>query len=177
MSKVQKEFVTLPLDEIIPYENNPRHNDDAVPDIVASIEQVGDLDPIEIDENNIILSGHTRLKALKQLGEETTDVVRYTGLTEDQKKKYRLLANKTGEKATWDMDLLAEELEGLDFDGYDFGFDIGDDFEPDTEAHQGNPTEQFLYPPFSIIRGDKADWAERKKAWQNFGIRSELGRG
>ena len=84
----------------------------------------GDLDPIEVDENNVILSGHTRLLALKQQGFTETDVIRYTGLTEEQKKKYRLLANKTGEKATWDLDKLAEELDDLDFDGFDFGFDL-----------------------------------------------------
>ena len=92
--------------------------------MAESIRQCGDLDPIEVDENNVILSGHTRLLALQQQGFTETDVIRYTGLTEEQKKKYRLLANKTGEKATWDIDKLAEELDDLDFDGFDFGFDL-----------------------------------------------------
>lgn len=121
---MKKEFVTLNIDELIPYENNPRDNDDAVPGVVASMEQVANIDPIEVDENNVILSGHTRLRALKQLGYVETDVIRVTGLTEEQKRKYRILANKTQEKAEWDFDKLKEELEGLDFDGFDFGFDF-----------------------------------------------------
>lgn len=96
---VQKEFVSMKIDDLIPYKNNPRHNEEAVPDVAESIRQCGDLDPIEVDENNVILSGHTRLLALQQQGFTETDVIRYTGLTEEQKKKYRLLANKTGKKA------------------------------------------------------------------------------
>ena len=121
---VEKEFVRVSISDLIPYDNNPRKNDNAVPDVAESIKQCGDLDPIEIDENNVILAGHTRLMALMEQGFTETDVIRYTGLTEEQKKKYRILSNKTGEKALWDFDALAEELEGLDFDDYDFGFDL-----------------------------------------------------
>ena len=121
---VKKEFINLPLTQIIPYENNPRQNDAAVNDVLESMKQCGELDPIEIDENNIILSGHTRLKALYKMGADSADCVRYHGLTEEQKKKYRLLANKTGEKAEWDFTKLEEELRGMDFEGYDFGFNF-----------------------------------------------------
>ena len=121
---VKKEFIQIKIEDLIPYGNNPRRNEEAVPDVAESIRQCGDLDPIEVDENNVILSGHTRLLAMKQQGFTETDVIRYTGLTEKQKKTYRLLANKTGEKATWDLDKLAEELDDLDFDGFDFGFDL-----------------------------------------------------
>lgn len=121
---IKKEFVTLKLDEIIPYEKNPRINDDAVTDTMESIRQCENLDPIEVDEHNVILSGHTRLKALKKLGFESTECVRYTGLSEAKKKKYRILANKVAEKSQWDIDLLTEELDGLDFDDFDFGFNI-----------------------------------------------------
>ena len=121
---VKKEFIQIKIEDLIPYGNNPRHNEEAVPDVAESIRQCGDLDPIEVDENNVILSGHTRLLALQQQGFTETDVIRYTGLTEEQKTKYRLLANKTGEKATWDLEKLAEELDDLDFDGFDFGFDL-----------------------------------------------------
>jgi uncharacterized glyoxalase superfamily protein PhnB len=123
--------------ELIPYENNPRKNEDAVPDVAESIKQCGDLDPIEIDENNVILSGHTRLLALIEQGFTETDVIKYTGLTEEQKRKYRILANKAGEKSKWDFDLLAEELENLDFDEYDFDFNLpnfDDDEKPIKEV-------------------------------------------
>jgi site-specific DNA-methyltransferase (adenine-specific) len=132
---VKKEFVTLPLDAIIPYEKNPRINDDAVADTMESIKQCENLDPIEIDEKNVILSGHTRLKALKKLGYAETECVRYSGLSEDRKKKYRILANKVAEKSKWDIDLLASELDGLDFDGFDFGFDV------DLDQREEDPVE------------------------------------
>lgn len=130
---VTKRFETWPLDEIIPYENNPRINDEAVADVMESIRQCENLDPIEVDEDGVILSGHTRLKALKKLKYKETDVVVYEGLTDEQKRKYRLLANKTGEKALWDLDKLDEELEGLDFEGFDFGFNINEPVENLTE--------------------------------------------
>ena len=78
---IQKEFLTLPIDEVIPYGNNPRINDSAVNDVIASIRQCENIDPIEVDENNIILSGHTRLKALKALEYPEVQVLRITGLT------------------------------------------------------------------------------------------------
>ena len=142
---VKKEFINMKIEDLIPYKNNPRHNEEAVPDVAESIRQCGDLDPIEVDENNVILSGHTRLLALQQQGFTETDVIRYTGLTEEQKKKYRLLANKTGEKASWDLDKLAEELDNLDFDGFDFGFDI--DFESLEEEPEVYDDDYDPQPP------------------------------
>lgn len=133
-SMVTKTFETLKLDEITPYENNPRINDEAVADVIASIEQCENLDPIEIDEDNVILSGHTRLKALYELGYEETEVIRYTGLTDEQKRKYRILANKTAEKASWDFGKLELELDGLDFGGFDFGFDINTNLHEEEDA-------------------------------------------
>ena len=134
---VKKEFVNIKVSDIVPYENNPRINVDAVKDVKESIRQCENLDPIEVDEDNVILSGHTRLAALQELGAQETDVVRYTGLTAQQKRKYRLLANKTGEKARWDFDKLNLELDGLDFDGFDFGFDLDFDMAVDQEMEPG----------------------------------------
>lgn len=132
MNVITKQLQTLQLSSIIPYENNPRDNKLAVDDVVNSILQCENLDPIEIDEDNIILSGHTRLLALKRLGYSETEVIRYIGLTEKQKKKYRLLTNKTGEKATWDISKLDFELAELDFGDYDFGFGLLDDAEVES---------------------------------------------
>ena len=141
---VKKEFLRLPLTQIIPYENNPRINEEAVKDVVESVRQCGELDPIEVDENNVILSGHTRLKAYYKLGFDEADVVRFTGLDEEQKRKYRLLANKTGEKAKWDFSKLEEELQGLDFEGYDFGFDLPED---PVEVEEDDFDESEEIPP------------------------------
>lgn len=123
---MQKEFIKLPLSDIHPYPNNPRINDEAVKYVKESMVQTGNLDPIEIDENNVILSGHTRLMALQELGVSETDCVRYTGLTEEQKRKYRLLVNQTQQIALWDFEKLRDELDGLDFGDFDFGFELSD---------------------------------------------------
>ena len=127
---MQKEFVTLKLSDIHPYQNNPRINDDAVDDVMESIKQCENLDPIEIDEDNVVLAGHTRLKALQKLKYKETECIRYSGLTEDQKRKYRILSNRTGEKAEWDFDKLKEELESLDFGDFDLGFEFDEEEEP-----------------------------------------------
>ena len=149
---LQKEFVKLSVNDIHPYPNNPRINDEAVAYVVESMNQTGNLDPIEVDEDNVILSGHTRLLALEQLGITETECVRYTGLTEEQKKKYRLLANKTGEVASWDEELLNMELGDLDFGDFDFGFELSDggvdkskesDDEDDETATHFNYSEQY----------------------------------
>lgn len=133
------ELITKPLSELKPYPNNPRKNAGAVDAVAASITQCGYVAPIIVDENMEILAGHTRYKALKKLKYSECEVIIRAGLTEEQKKKYRILDNKTNEFADWDIDLLELELEDLDFDGFDFGFDIGgaeqeqavdDDYEP-----------------------------------------------
>ena len=121
---MEKEFLRMKLADLVPYENNPRHNEEAVDATIASMQQCGNIDPIEVDENNVILSGHTRRLALMKMGYEESDVVRVSGLTDLQKKKYRILANKTNEFAGWDFGKLEEELDGLDFEGFDFGFDL-----------------------------------------------------
>lgn len=133
--------------DIKPYKNNPRHNDNAVEAVAESIKQCEYIAPIIVDENNVILAGHTRLKAMQKLGKTEAEVMQVTGLTEAQKKKYRLLDNKTNEFAMWDFNALALELADLDFDGFDFGFE--------TEiADDGYGTD------FELPDGDKADMCQ-----------------
>ena len=110
----------LKLSEIIPYENNPRKNDAAVNAVAESIRQCSYITPIIVDENHVIIAGHTRYKALMALGESEAECLVCDGLTEEQKKKYRFLDNNTGEKAAWDLMKLEVELEGLDLEGFDF---------------------------------------------------------
>ncbi|MCM1441146.1 MAG: ParB N-terminal domain-containing protein [Roseburia sp.] len=115
------EYVRKRLDEIQPYGNNPRVNDGAVADVMESIRQCSYVAPIIVDEDGVILAGHTRYKALVRLGYEECEVVVAAGLTEGQKRKYRLYDNKTAEFSGWDQKKLKEELFDVDFEGYDFG--------------------------------------------------------
>ena len=133
------EIIKLKITEIKPYGKNPRKNDGAVDAVAESIKQCGYCAPIVIDEDNVILAGHTRLKALKKLKYKECECVRKVGMTEEQKRKYRLLDNKTNELAEWDMDLLKGELDGLDFLDFDFGFDIGIESEPQAIVEDDAP--------------------------------------
>ena len=121
MAKVKRELKEVPLEWLKPYGNNPRIIEHAVPLVEESIRQVGYITPIVADEDGVILAGHTRYAALSDLGEKTAQVVVISGATEEQKRKYRLLDNKTGEIATWDNALLKQELADVDFNGFDFG--------------------------------------------------------
>ena len=113
------EIVLKKLQEIIPYDRNPRKNEKAVNAVAESIRQCGYVAPIIVDEDGVILAGHTRYKALKKLGKAEVQVVVKEGLSGEQKRKYRLLDNKTSELADWDLELLASELDGLDFGALD----------------------------------------------------------
>ena len=142
-----KQLLTMKLSEIHPYERNPRRNDKAVAAVAESIQQCGYVAPIIVDEDNIILAGHTRYKALKRLKRKEAEGIVQAGLTEDQKRKYRLLDNKTGELADWDIDLLADELDGLDFGDLDldWGLDDGEDEDPQEEKAGNFAKSEFEY--------------------------------
>lgn len=129
------------LDQIQPYENNPRKNDNAVPYVAESIKRYGFKVPIIIDKDGVIVAGHTRYLASIELGLETVPCIVADDLTDEEIKEFRLVDNKVAEFAGWDFNLLDAELQELDFDGFDFGFDAdiydedyGTDFElPDGE--------------------------------------------
>lgn len=134
---------TMNLSEIVPYENNPRKNDQAVDAVMESIKQVGYVAPIIVDEENIILAGHTRYKALVKLGQKDAEVIVRSGLTDEQKRKYRILDNKTSEFADWDFEKLEAELDGLNFGAFDFGFDFS---RLDGMAEQMKASEPVFSP-------------------------------
>ncbi len=119
------EIKKVNLQDITPYENNPRKNDDAVAAVVASIKEFGFKVPIVIDSNGVIVAGHTRYKAAKKLDLKEIPCIVADDLTEDQIKAFRLADNKVGEIAAWDFELLDEELLGItDINMSDFGFTI-----------------------------------------------------
>ena len=109
--------------ELIPYENNARINDKAVDAVAKSIKEFGMKNPIIIDKDNIIVAGHTRLKALQKLGIETAPCIVVDDLTEEQIKAFRIADNSTAQIADWDLEKLNTELANIDLDMTMFGLD------------------------------------------------------
>lgn len=136
------------LDEIHPYENNPRKNDSAVKYVAASIREFGFKVPIVIEAGGEIVAGHTRYKAAQELGLKTVPCVVADDLTPQQIKAFRLADNKTAEMAGWDFEALDFELEGVgDLDMGLFGFedDIGaydfSDLDTENDSMAGKETD------------------------------------
>jgi hypothetical protein len=167
--------------ELIPYAKNAKqHPPEQVERIANSIKRFGWQQPIVVDRENVVIIGHGRLFAAKELMLDSVPVVYADNLTEDEVNALRLADNKTNESA-WDFSALEEELCRLDIAGIDmtqFGFENlnTDDFEP-QEEQKGSMKEKYLVPPFSVLFGNKPDWIARKRKWVDFGIRSEIGRG
>jgi len=107
------EITQVSLADIVPYENNPRRNDNAVDIVAKSIKEFGFLVPIILDDKNYIVAGHTRWKASKKLGLNEVPCIYAEGLTNAQIKAFRIMDNKSSEYAEWDIDLLNQELKEL----------------------------------------------------------------
>ena len=122
-------IIQLPLKEIHPYERNPRKNDGAVQAVAESIKQYGFLVPLVVSAEHEIITGHTRYKAAQALKLKTIPCVIADELTEEQIRAFRLVDNKVGELAEWDVDLLPLELADIAGDMSVFGFDIVTDEE------------------------------------------------
>lgn len=111
------------LEDIKPYQNNPRKNDDAVYYVANSIKQFGFQVPIVIDRDGVIVAGHTRYKAAERLGLDVVPCVVADNLTPEQIKAYRIADNKVSEFARWDFELLNEEISDIPtIDMEEFGF-------------------------------------------------------
>ena len=133
------EIVTLSTSDLKEYQNNPRDNAEAVDAVAESIKQFGFKVPIVIGKNNVIVCGHTRLKAAERLGLSSVPCIIADDLNDEQIKAYRLADNKVGELAEWDFEALEKELAELtafDLDMSAFGFDesiFEDEFSTDFE--------------------------------------------
>lgn len=114
------------VSELIEYENNPRINADAVEPVAESIKQFGFKVPILLDENDVIIAGHTRLKAARKLGLKEVPCISCDDLSPEQVSAFRLIENKTSEFSAWDFEKLDQELAELtdiDIDFELFGFE------------------------------------------------------
>lgn len=144
-------IVEKQITDIIPYENNPRKNDEAVIPVANSIEQFGFKVPIIIDKDNVIVAGHTRLKAAEYLGKKTVPCIVADDLTDEEIKAFRLADNKVAEIAGWDFIALDEELESIgEIDMDQFGFENVDDINIDdmfADAEEKEKEPQMIVCP------------------------------
>lgn len=158
------QIIEKKIGDLIPYAKNPRRNDPAVGPVAESIKQFGFKVPIIIDRGNVIVAGHTRLKAAKRLGLKKVPCVVADDLTPEQVKAFRLADNRVGEFAAWDQELLSEELAGLfDFDMAVFGFEeeedpdnlVEDNYEDETPATPiSRPGDLYVLGGHRLLCGD-----------------------
>lgn len=119
--------VMMPLEDIYPYERNPRRNDKAVEAVANSIREFGFKNPIIVDADHVIISGHTRRLAALYLGLKEVPVSVVTDMSEQQVRAFRLADNRVAEISEWDEKKLKEEIAGISsLDLGDFGFDLED---------------------------------------------------
>ena len=104
----------MDIEKVIPYARNPRRNDDAIDMVAASLKEFGFQQPIVVDEDMVVIVGHTRLRAAKKLGYTKVPVQVAKGLSEQQVKAYRIMDNKSNEQAVWDTTLLALEFSEIE---------------------------------------------------------------
>lgn len=151
MKKLEIKYI--PIDDIKPYKNNPRLNEDAIPYVMNSIKEFGFKNPIILDKNNVIVAGHTRLESAKKLDMKEVPVIYADDLTEEQIKAFRLADNKVAEKSMWDYTKLDEELDSiLDIDMSMFDFEnieetnLDDFFEENIKEEEKEEIKTIICP-------------------------------
>ena len=145
------EIVNKKIDEIIPYKNNPRYNKNSIEEVAESIKEFGFKVPILLDENNVIICGHTRYEASKLLKLKYLPCIIAKDLTKEQIKAFRLVDNKVAEYSKWDYEKLKEELSEININlmAFDFYNDLDvsdDDFVKDTEITKEIKEKEYICP-------------------------------
>ena len=151
MESVKHQIEYKRLDEIRPYDDNPRRNDEAAKAVANSIKEFGFQSPIIVDRDGVIIAGHTRYKAARRLKLQEVPVIVAAELDPEKVKALRIADNSTGEVAEWDLQLLVQELTGIEYDMTDFGLNL--QIKIDEEVKEDDFTAE---PPEQPItqRGD-----------------------
>lgn len=148
--KTVKEIVMLPLNEVRPYENNPRQNSKTVDLLVKIIPQVGFNVPLVIDQKGVIVKGHARYAAAIRLGMKEVPCI-VTHADDEAVKVDRITDNKIAEFSTWANEELEQEISGISMDLSNLGFSreeveqavgVGVPAGPDLEPEVGTPTPE-----------------------------------
>ena len=151
------EIIKINIQDIKPYEKNAKlHPLEQIEQIKKSILEFGNNDPIAIDENNVIIEGHGRYEALKQLKYNEIECIRLSHMTEEQKKAYILVHNKLTMNTGFDLEILNEELEKINLDMKEYGFDFDVvDVDVDIKEEEDNIyTNKIKIPTYEIV-GDE----------------------
>lgn len=165
------EIIEKRLDEIRPYERNPRRNDAAVQYVAESIRQFGWKQPIVIDKDGVIVAGHTRYKAAQSLGLEKVPCLIADDLTPEQVRAYRLADNKVSDFSVWDNKLLLEELEEIEkisddlFTGFDMSDLFDDTLDESTNSVLTENTSGVVYEV--VFKSENAEKIDKiREAWE-----------
>lgn len=165
------EIIEKRLDEIRPYERNPRRNDAAVQYVAESIRQFGWKQPIVIDKDGVIVAGHTRYKAAQSLGLEKVPCLIADDLTPEQVKAYRLADNKVSDFSVWDNKLLLEELEEIEkisddlFTGFDMSELFDDTLDETVNSVLSENTSGVIYEV--VFKSENAEKIDKiREAWE-----------
>jgi len=153
------------IDDIRPYERNPRINDQAVDAVAASLAEFGFRQPIVVDEDGVIIVGHTRWKAAKKLGLDKVPVHVATDLPPEKVRAYRIADNKTGELAEWDLEILPIELNELRESGFDMDVLAFDDEELGQLLSQAEGVTEGLTDPDSVPEPPDDPITQRGDLW------------
>jgi len=197
----------VPLEDLRPYKRNSRtHSAEQVAELAGLIREYGWTNPVlaEIDGDGMIVAGHGRILAAKQIYADggvirlpngrplpngTVPAIDCAGWSDAQRRAYVIADNKSALNSGWDEKLLALEIGELQAEGFDLGLlafseteinsllslEAGDVAEEPKDT--GALSRRFGVPPFTILSAREGWWQERKRAWLALGIQSELGRG
>lgn len=170
--KIVETDCMLPIDRVKPYARNAkRHPQEQIDEIKASIKRFGMDDPIGIwGKENLIVEGHGRLEACKQLGIPTVPCIRLDHLTKEERKAYTLAHNKTNMDSGWDFTALDQELaEIVDIDMSEFGFGVPLSEEEVWKENENSISlaDKYTVAPFSVLDGRSGEWQKRKKQWHS----------